>query len=131
MAHGFAKWSKGPEAFVTILHALGVPAPHILAWLTIAIELVGGFAVLIGAFVPFVTAPMAGLLVVAIVTVHLPFGFSSIKLMSVVNGRAQFGPPGFECDLLYIACMATLVMLGAGPLSFDSYRKVDHCISTR
>ena len=130
MAHGIAKLSKGPEVFAIILQTLGVPAPHIMAWLTIAIELLGGFAVLIGAFVPFVTVPMVGLLVVAIATVHLPYGFSSIKLMNVANGRAQFGPPGYECDLLYVACMATLVMLGASPWSFDSWRKVNRSIST-
>ncbi len=28
MAHGFAKLSRGPNAFVGILHALGVPAPY-------------------------------------------------------------------------------------------------------
>lgn len=130
MAHGVAKWSKGPEVFTTNLQALGVPAPHIMAWLTIAIELLGGFGVLFGAFVSTVTVPMVGLLVVAIATVHLPFGFSSIKLMNVVNGRAQFGPPGYECDLLYIACMATLVMLGPGPWSFDAWRKTKRSIST-
>src|SRR5258706_13382976 len=32
MAHGFAKLARGPEAFPVILHALGVPAPHFLAW---------------------------------------------------------------------------------------------------
>ena len=84
---------------------------------------------MIGAFVSTVTVPMVGLLVVAIATVHLPFGFSSIKLLSVANGRAQFGSPGYECDLLYVACMATLVMLGAGPWSFDAWRKTKRSIS--
>ena len=37
MQHGFAKYSKGPEAFAAILHAIGVPAPHLMAWLTILI----------------------------------------------------------------------------------------------
>src|SRR5260370_21885507 len=41
MAHGFAKLSKGPEAFAAILHAIGVPAPHLMAWLTILTELIG------------------------------------------------------------------------------------------
>jgi putative oxidoreductase len=50
MQHGFAKLSKGPEAFAAILHAIGVPAPHLMAWLTILTELVGGLAVLLGAF---------------------------------------------------------------------------------
>ena len=62
---------------------------------------------------------MAVLLFVAIFTVHLPYGFSSIKLMSVTAGRAQFGPPGYECDLLYLACLAALALGGSGPLSID------------
>src|ERR1700739_739789 len=91
MQHGFAKLSRGPEAFAAILHGVGVPTPHLMAWLTILTEVFGGLAVLLGAFVPLVSLPMAALLFVAIFTVHLPYGFSSIKLMSVTAGRGQFG----------------------------------------
>ena len=119
MEHGFAKLSKGPENFAVILHAMGVPAPHFMAWLTILTELIGGLAVLLGAFVPLVSLPMAAVLFVAALTVHLPYGFSSIKLMSVTSGRAQFGPPGYEVDLLYIACLAALSFGGSGPLAID------------
>jgi putative oxidoreductase len=45
----------------------------------------------------------------------------SIKLMSVTAGRAQFGPPGYECDLLYLACLAGLVFGGSGPMAVDDY----------
>jgi len=121
MQHGFAKLSKGPEVFAAILHAVGVPAPHLMAWLTILTEVFGGLAVLLGAFVPLVSLPMAALLLVAIFTVHLPYGFSSIKLLSVTFGRAQFGQPGYECDLLYLTCLATLVLAGSGPLAIDGY----------
>jgi putative oxidoreductase len=121
MQHGFAKLSKGPEAFALILHAIGVPAPHLMAWLTILIEVFGGLMVLLGAFVPLAALPMAGVLLVAMFTVHWPYGFSSIKIMSVVSGRAQFGPPGYECDLLYVACLAALVLGGYGPLAIDGY----------
>jgi putative oxidoreductase len=123
MEHGFAKLSRGPEAFAAILHTMGVPAPHLMAWLTILTELSGGLAVLLGAFVPLVSLPMAVVLLVAMVTVHLPYGFSSIKLLSVTSGRAQFGPPGYELDLIYIACLAALVMGGSGPLAVDNYFK--------
>ena len=119
MEHGFAKLSKGPENFAAILHVIGVPVPHLMAWLTILTELIGGLAVLLGAFLPLVSLPMAVLLFAAIFTVHLPYGFSSIKLMSVTAGRAQFGPPGYECDLLYLACLAALVLGGSGPLAID------------
>ena len=123
MQHGFAKLAKGPEAFAAILHAIGVPAPHLMAWLTISTEVFGGLAVLLGAFVPLVSLPMVALLLVAIFTVHLPYGFSSIKLLSVTSGRAQFGQPGYECDLLYLVCLATLVLGGSGPFAIDGYFK--------
>jgi putative oxidoreductase len=119
MEHGFAKLFKGPDAFAAILHALGVPAPHLMAWVTILTEIGGGLAVILGGFVAIVAAPMAAVLLVAIFTVHLPYGFSSIKLIAVTAAGAQFGPPGYECDLLYLACLATLVMTGPGPLALD------------
>jgi putative oxidoreductase len=120
IAHGFAKLTKGLDAFATILEATGVPAPHIMAWLTILVELIGGLAVLLGAFVPVASIPMIVLLLVAIFTVHLPYGFSSIKLVAVTPGGAQFGPPGYETDLLYIASLVALVLGGSGALAVDS-----------
>ena len=122
LEHGMAKWSKGPDAFAAILQATHVPAPHVMAWLTIITEVFAGLAILLGAFVTLVSVPTILLLAVAIVTVHLPYGFSSIKLMKIVDGRAQFGPPGYECDLLYIACIVALVLCGPSPWSVDAYR---------
>jgi putative oxidoreductase len=119
MQHGFAKLARGPDAFPAILQALGVPAPNLMGWLTIFVEIVGGLAVLIGALIPLASIPMAAVLLVAIFTVHLPYGFSSIKLQAVTAAGAQFGPPGFETDLLYLACLTALVLGGSGPLAID------------
>ena len=47
MQHGFSKLSRGSDAFATILHALGVPAPHFMALFTILIEILGGLAVIL------------------------------------------------------------------------------------
>ena len=120
MAHGYAKVARGPEHFISILSALGVPAPALMGWLTIGTELVGGFALLVGAFVTLVSAPLAAILVVAALTVHLQYGFSSIKLQAITAAGAQFGQPGYELDLLYLACMLTLVLGGPGPLAIDN-----------
>ncbi|HXO99726.1 MAG TPA: DoxX family protein [Luteibacter sp.] len=120
MQHGFAKLLRGPEMFAGILAAIGVPAPDLMAWLTVLIEIVGGLAVVVGAFVTLASIPMAVVLLVAIFTVHLPYGFSSIKLMSVEAGVAHFGQPGYECDLLYLAGLVALVFSGAGPWSVDN-----------
>jgi putative oxidoreductase len=122
LAHGLAKWSRGPAAFASILHAMGVPVPHLMAWITILVEIFGGAAILLGAFVALVSIPAIVLLLVAIFTAHLPYGFSSIKLVGFANGRAQFGPPGYECDLLYIVAILALALSAPGPWSIDAYR---------
>ena len=124
--HGYAKLLHGPENFATILHALAVPAAHLMAWLTILTELLGGFAVLLGAFVPLVTVPMASVLLVAMFSVHWRYGFSSIKLLAVTPAGATFGPPGYECDLLYLACLVALVLAGPGPFSIDKVLSLRH-----
>lgn len=120
MEHGYAKLARGPEAFAVILQALSVPHPHLMAWLTILTELIGGAAVLTGAFIRFATVPMVAVLLVAMVTVHVRYGFSSIKLMAITPTGARFGPPGYECDLLYIACIVALVFGGSGPFAIDN-----------
>jgi putative oxidoreductase len=99
-----------------------------MAQLTIVTELVGGFAVILG-FVAIVSLPMAAVLLVAMFTVHLPYGFSAIKLIGVTAAGAQFGPPGYEVDLLYIACLAALVMGGSGPFTVD--RLIGDAVSNR
>jgi putative oxidoreductase len=119
MQHGFAKLARGPGTFVTILQAIGVPAPHFTAWLTILTELLGGLAVLLGAFVTIVSVPMVAVLLVAMLTVHLPYGFSSIKLLAVTATGPTFGPVGYEVILLYLACLAVLVIGGSGPFAID------------
>src|SRR5262245_65858713 len=98
MEHGFAKLSRGPGAFADILHTIGVPGPHVMAWATILTEVIGGLAVILGTFVALVALPMAVLLVVATVTVHLPYGFSSIKFLSLTAAAPPFGPPAYEVN---------------------------------
>ena len=84
-----------------------------LAWTTIVTEIAGGICILLGAFVPLVSIPMAAVLLVAIFTVHLQYGFSSMKLQEITPSGAHFGQPGYETDLLYLACMAALVVVAA------------------
>jgi putative oxidoreductase len=120
MEHGYAKLARGPEAFATILQAMGVPSPHFMAWCTILTELIGGFAVLLGAFVTLASAPMVCVLLVATFKTQLPYGFSSVKLLAVTASGAQFGQPGYEVNLLYIACLAALVLGGPGPFALDN-----------
>jgi|SRR5579859_630247 len=77
-------------------------------------------AALLGLFIPLASVPTAIVLLVAIFTVHVPKGFSSIKLLSVDAAAAHFGQPGYETDLLYLAALAALVVGGSGPFVLDS-----------
>jgi len=120
-AHGFAKLLRGAGDFAALLHALGMPMPALFAWLTIMTEIVGGVLMLLGALVPLISIPMVIVLIVAIVTVHWPYGFSSIKLQAITPHGAHFGEPGYETDLLYLACIVALVLGGAGPFALDRW----------
>ena len=120
--HGYAKLTNGPGHFVSNLQVLGVPAPELMGWATIIVELLGGLALMIGAYVSVVSLPLAAILLVAAFTVHLQFGFSSIKLQEVTTEGIQFGQPGVELDLLYLASLAVMVLCGPGRLSVDRYR---------
>ncbi len=119
MAHGFAKLSRGPEGFAGILQTIGAPAPGLMAWSTALVEFFGGLAIIAGALVAIVSIPLVITMLVAMFTVHLPYGFSSIKLMGMTESGPQFGTPGYELILLYIAGLLTLVLGGTGPLSID------------
>lgn len=119
--HGYAKLARGPEHFVAILHAIGLPLAELLGWVTVVVEILGGLMILAGAFVTVAAVPMIVVLLVAILTVHLPNGFSSIKLIAYDARGAHFGQPGYETDLLYIAALAALYLGGTGPLSVDGW----------
>lgn len=121
LEHGYVKLARGPEHFAAILHAMALPFADLLAWATVVVEILGGLMILVGALVPLASVPMIVVLLVAIVTVHLPNGFSSIKLLSYDASGAHFGQPGYETDLLYLAGLVALSIGGAGPLSLDRY----------
>ncbi len=123
MAHGVLKLGRGVEVFAAALSGLGIPAPEVMAWATVLIELLGGLAVLLGAYIDFASVPMTVVLLVAMLKVHLAFGFSSIKFLAVTAAGPQFGKLGIECDLLYLACLATLVAGGPGPWAIDGWRR--------
>jgi len=120
LQHGFAKVMNGQGHFATSLQGLGVPAPEFMSWITIGAELICGAAMLIGALVPLICLPMVVILLVAMFVVHLPYGFSSVKLQAVTPDGITFGPPGYEVILLYLVSLLALFLFGAGPLSVDS-----------
>ena len=80
-------------------------------WAPIPLRLIVGYGFMDHGFAKLARGPDA--------FANILHGFSSIKLLSVTAAGAQFGPPGYELNLLYLACLAALVLGGSGPLAID------------
>ena len=122
-AHGYAKLARGPENFAAIIRAMGIPAPNQMAWMTSLLELLGGIALMLGAYVAPVSVPLVVVMATALFGVHLRYGFSSIRLQAMTPSGAVFGPIGYELNLLYIAALLALATSGPSPLSLDHRRE--------
>jgi putative oxidoreductase len=119
MVHGWVKLSRGPAGFARLLGQIGAPQPKLLAWASVLFELLGGAAIFLGAFVTIVGAPLIVMMLVAMFTVHLRYGFSSINTIGLTADGPLFGPPGYEVNLLYVASPVALMVGGAGTFSID------------
>lgn len=109
LAHGIQKLMTGVDGFAGMLGGLGIPAPTLMAWIVTLLETVGGIMLIAGAFVGIVSLLLIVNMLVAMVTVHWANGF----FFNNPNG------PGVEVNFLYIAGLAALAMMGAGPMSVD------------
>jgi putative oxidoreductase len=121
MAHGWAKWSRGPAEFAKLLQHVGVPLPQLSAWGEMLLELFGGLAIFAGAFVAVASVPLVVSMLVAMFKVQVHYGFSSVHTIGLTDAGPVFGPPGYEVNLLYIAGLLVLALGGAGPLSVDDW----------
>jgi putative oxidoreductase len=117
--HGLPKLGAGHAGFTAMLSQMGIPATDLVAWLVGLLEVVGGIALIAGAFVSIFTVLLVIEMLVAMFTVHLPHGFSFINIVGSTPQGPQFGMPGVETNLLYIAGLLALLLGGPGPLSVD------------
>ena len=86
------------------------------------LEILGGLALLTGAFVALVSIPLIFSMLGAMFTVNIKYGFSAVNTIGLTPEGPQLGPPGYEINLLYIAGLVALILGGAGPLSIDALR---------
>jgi len=119
--HGYPKLltASGYESFVGMLDGIGVPLPGLMGWLVAALELVGGLALIAGALVTIVSVLGSVNMLVALLAVHLPHGFSFMNITGQTEQGPKFGMPGYEVNLLYIAGFLALAILGGGRYSID------------
>ena len=107
IAHGAQKlFVMTPAGLSGFFGQLGLPVPLASAWLVIAVELVGGVAMVAGLGTRIVAALFAATMAVAIATVHGPQGF--------------FLPNGYEYVLVLFAASISLIVQGGGAFAIDN-----------
>lgn len=121
LAHGWAKWSRGPSNFGKLLQQIGTPFPTATAWIVTFLEILGGLAILAGVLVAIVSIPLICSMLVAMFTVQIRYGFSSVNTIGLTPSGPLFGPPGYEINVLYIAGLLALILAGPGALSLDRW----------
>lgn len=120
-AHGLAKLIRGPEKFAKLLALIHTPYPGVTAWLVTSVELLGGLAIIVGAFVLLASIPLAATMVVAMFSIHVHYGFSAINTIGLTATGPVFGPPGYEINLLYLGALAALALIGPGAVSVEGW----------
>ena len=110
VAYGFFepamnKW-KDIESVGSWFGTLGIPMPLFSAYMSASVEILGVFLLTLGLLTRFISFPMMIIMVVAILTVHLPNGFES-------------GNNGFEIPLYYLSFLLIFLTHGAGKISID------------
>ena len=110
IAYGFFesamnKWGD-IEAIAISFESLGIPLPTLNAYMAATTELLGVTLLSLGLFTRIISIPLIIIMIVAIITVHLPHGFS-------------VGNNGVEIPLYYILFLVLFATFGAGKISFD------------
>ena len=108
IAHGWQKFNEnGMEATAQGFEGLGIPAPTLSAYFTVAAEIIGGALLILGALLPLVGLALAGVMLGAMFFVHLDGGFFSRD-------------GGYEYVLLLAAVSIAIGFSGGGALAVDS-----------
>lgn len=87
---------------------LGIPLSSPMAYITVGTETLGVILLTLGLFTRWISLPLSVIMIVAIITVHLPNGFSA------ADG-------GYEIPLYYLIFLGILSSFGAGKISLDYF----------
>lgn len=95
----------GPGGTADIMGKLGLPLPLLSATVVIAVELLGGLAILLGVFARLAGALLAFEMVIAILVARVHGGF--------------FAPYGYEFELTLLGACITFAFNGPGRMSLE------------
>ncbi len=110
VAYGFygpamMKWSD-INSVAQWFSSMGFPLPTLNAYLAASTETLGVTLLTLGLFTRVISIPLIIIMMVAIITVHLPHGFNAID-------------NGFEIPLYYMLFLFIFLSHGAGKFSLD------------
>lgn len=110
VAYGFyepamMKW-KDIGSVAEWFGSMGIPFPTLNAYMAASTEVLGVVLLTLGLLTRAISIPLIVVMIVAIVTVHLPHGFSA-------------GDNGFEIPLYYMLFLLIFFSHGAGKFSLD------------
>jgi len=110
IAYGFyepamMKW-KDISSVAEWFGSMGIPFPTLNAYMAASTEVLGVVLLTLGFLTRAISIPLIIIMIVAIITVHLPNGFSA-------------GNNGFEIPFYYMLFLLTFLSHGAGKFSLD------------
>lgn len=106
LMHGAQKlFVFGLGGTTDIMGKLGLPLPALCAIIVIAVELLGGLAIVLGVFTRVAGALLAFEMLIAILVARLSGGF--------------FAPYGYEFELTLLGASLTFALHGPGRMSLD------------
>jgi len=110
IAYGFyepamMKW-KDIGSVAEWFGSMGIPFPTLNAYMAASTEVLGVILLTLGLLTRAISIPLIVIMIVAIVTVHLPNGFSA-------------GNNGFEIPFYYMLFLLIFLSHGAGKFSLD------------
>jgi putative oxidoreductase len=98
---------EGMSGFTKFVETLQVPAPQVMAYLAAISEFGGGILVLLGLFARIGGLAIAGVMIVAIVKVHLKNGFFADN-------------KGYEYQLALLSMALAVAIAGAGRIGLGT-----------
>jgi putative oxidoreductase len=106
LMHVAGKFNSGAAGVASMMAKNGLEPALMWAYFIIALESLGGICMVVGLFTRFFAAALAIEMLVALMTVHLPKGYSA-------------GHGGYEYVLLIGAVCFLVALRGGGPYSVD------------